>query len=145
MTRISNPVIQSLMPSHNTLKRSYSRTLSADRLLRIFLNVVGTTDGLQLQTSDATTTQAFIEVTASAPRDTWSRAARRRKLQLNSQDHDTMDVEPDNPLICLIRITGSGEDSTAGLEFQWIRGKDRALFESFASHAGRKVAVGLIE
>lgn len=83
----------------------------------------------------------------SAARCTWSRAARRRK-----RDSDAMDADADGApqLVCRVRCEersgggeGEGGEEGAQLVFDWLRGRDRALFEGFASHVGRKVVAGL--
>lgn len=77
---------------------------------------------------------------------TWSRAARRRK-----RDSDAMLTDADGApqLVCRVRCEkragggGEGGEGGAQLVFDWLRGRDRALFEGFASHVGRKVVAGL--
>ena len=54
-------------------------------------------------------------------------------------------VEQTAQLVCQIQVDGGGIAGGAMLEFQWVRGKDRNLFESFMSHVGRKVGVALDE
>ncbi|KAH9847987.1 S-adenosyl-L-methionine dependent methyltransferase [Lenzites betulinus] len=96
----------------------------------------------------STTPAPALDVLVSIPGDTWSRAARRRKLQQHRMDVEASASAAAAPsLVCRVRCEGAdgGETrdgdghTTAGLVFDWLRGRDRALFESFASHVGRKV------
>ena len=85
--------------------------------------------------------------------NTWSRNARRSRrqraeTQLKPEDTPTTAAAANPFLTCSARVTIQETDassSTAGpsacsVEFQWIYGKERALFESFASHINRKIA-----
>ncbi|KJA14451.1 hypothetical protein HYPSUDRAFT_173409 [Hypholoma sublateritium FD-334 SS-4] len=95
----------------------------------------------------------FIEAQAN----TWSRSARRSRrpraeMQLQPDSHTGNTVASagkTNPsLTCSARViiqeTDAGSPtaatSTCSVEFQWIYGKERALFESFVSHVNRKIA-----
>ena len=81
--------------------------------------------------------------------NTWSRAAR-RKAKLVSPDLPTgSSVSIGNPppaLVVLIQSIPKPKiihQRSLILECIWLRGKDRALFESFWSHVSRKVGEGL--
>lgn len=85
----------------------------------------------------------------SAAACTWSRAARRRKRDSDAMDADAYGAPR---VVCRVRCEeragggeGEGEKGEKGgqLVFDWLRGRDRALFEGFASHVGRKVVAGL--
>lgn len=80
----------------------------------------------------------------SASENTWSRAARRKRKEM-------VQVGPPAPdearMIC--RITHEREAGRYGntitnyLVLDWVKGRDRDLFESFASHVERKVMHGM--
>ena len=92
-----------------------------------------------------------------ASRDTWSRSARRKRGRADdprSEDalqEDASGLKADTfaataaaaAMVCVISLgvgrRGGGGGLHEGLEFRWVYGWDRALFESFASHVGRKV------
>lgn len=90
-----------------------------------------------------------------AQANTWSRSARRgRKRQAQSADDPlsqnlprlTTTISPSPSLTCSIRTIAPDSSLTGNIgsvfvEFQWIFGRDRALFESFTSHISRKVAI----
>ena len=94
--------------------------------------------------------------------DSWSRSARRKRGRRD--DAATMEIRPlptnqdelesmsdffaTAALMCIVRFTGGEFDredqrkpKRLGLEFQWVYGWDRALFESFVSHVGRRVVL----
>lgn len=93
----------------------------------------------------------------SAMENTWSRAARRKR---NNAD---MDVDAGAPLpsspaepalkCCIGWLSGTVREyhegvATAGshmatLEYDWVKGTDRALFESFFAHVSRKVGASI--
>ncbi|KAF8972036.1 hypothetical protein BDZ97DRAFT_1650372 [Flammula alnicola] len=79
----------------------------------------------------------FIE----AQENTWSRSARRKPSR---RYHRSIARPVSQPSIDI--APGANAAATAGIcavEFQWIFGKDRALFESFVSHINRKVGIAL--
>jgi len=78
-----------------------------------------------------------------AEKDSWSRAARRKKMRGNdSEDGLGLVAEAQSTaLTCQIACDLQGE--TVGLTFDWLRGKDRGLFEGFCGHVYRKVTTAL--
>lgn len=94
--------------------------------------VLSTTEGLTVIQEDSTIDEVTIKITATG--NTWSRAARRKKLKepWNETPHET--ALPPAALTCQITL------SHGQLGFSWVRGRDRTLFESFCSHISRKVA-----
>ncbi|KAJ7060987.1 S-adenosyl-L-methionine dependent methyltransferase [Mycena amicta] len=66
--------------------------------------------------------------TVHASKNTWSRSARRKQNQKSSVETNSADKQ-DTPSY-----------TETCLEHQWMQGKDRQLFEGFASHINRKVA-----
>ena len=72
--------------------------------------------------------------------NTWSRSARRKRRSASSAHLPTWSARQP-ALTCSVRVieTSSQTKGSLALEFQWLYGTDRALFESFVSHVGRKV------
>ena len=97
-----------------------------------------------------------------APCDSWSRRARRkRERRDDAADADALPraetVTEDMSgffdsasLVCVCgvgeRAEGTQEQGQGGavliVEFQWVYGRERALFESFVSHVGRRIGGG---
>ena len=73
--------------------------------------------------------------------NTWSRAARRKR-------RDAMETEEGGEgqvaqLVCRIRC--DSEATSVAMVLDWVAGRERGLFESFASHVQRKVVGALGE
>lgn len=101
------------------------------------------------------------EFLVRASRDSWSRSARRKRgrgdivgstresLPTDKNELETVtDFFASAALVCTVRfaggelepgVQGQGKplDKVLRLEFQWVCGRDRGLFESFVSHVGR--------
>lgn len=104
-------------------------------LTQVLAGVEGVTTQVDREENRART------LVARAGGDTWSRAARRKKLKTN--EAPTGVSPPCVQLICAMRVGSSSSGASPYIEFQWVRGKDRSLYESFVSHVGRKVAAAL--
>ena len=123
----------------------------------MLLNVLKSVEGLTFQSMDdlhhlrvpETPSVTFV---VRAKKNTWSRAARRKRLAIDHTSH--MDVvEAQKPqLVCRLQIHEGAEaagniqrKSTAGkaLQFDWVRGRDRSMYESFVSHLGSKLGMAL--
>lgn len=95
-------------------------------------------------------------ILATAVKNTWSRSARRRRKAEMDTDQpvsgqSSSDVaEPQRAMVCSVlwvnddngaggAKSGGGDDESWRLVFDWVCGKDRALFEGFVSHVSRKV------
>lgn len=133
------------MPLRNTLKQPFGAVLSTNELLDAVKLVLPVIDGVTFETvvpKDETRTGSSRQLVVHASGNTWSRAARRKRL-LGAPVHPTGDIAP--ALTCLITAVHITE--TAGepcvLEFQWIRGESRGLFESFMAHVSRKVEAAM--
>jgi hypothetical protein len=96
-----------------------------------------------------------------ASRDSWSRSARRKRRrdengpywEPSSRDGDDMKTVSDffhsAVLVGVVRLAGQVERQVRAqrdskehrlvLEFQWVYGWDRSVFESFVSHVRRRV------
>ncbi|KAJ8591203.1 S-adenosyl-L-methionine dependent methyltransferase [Rhizopogon salebrosus TDB-379] len=140
LARVSNPALQSIMPSRNTLHRAFPGALSADALASILRNVLAPIDGLLITSTDpATPAGSSTTMLVHARGNTWSRAARRRGLPAAV----SADQEP--PVLrCSIECL-SKVDTPCEIVFTWLEGKDRSVFESFTSHVSRKVTSALQE
>lgn len=139
--RIPNPALQSIMPPKNTLKQPFPTCNSRDELWEETLRVLSSVEGSSI-TDETTSTQLCLLLSTTG--NTWSRAARRKKHTTPSEPGIH---EPTSQLLCRIQCTDntSGIAGTGGfqLEFHWIRGCDRALFESFMSHVARKIGTAV--
>ncbi|KAJ7778097.1 S-adenosyl-L-methionine dependent methyltransferase [Mycena metata] len=122
VARITNPQLQSLMPPKNTLRQPFLAQEVASTLTIILASV----DGLRVEKAEVEAARFMIY----AAKNTWSRAARRK----NKQDAQAAEAVSAPNLVCSLEWTDMF------LECQWIRGKDRSLFEGFASHIFRKVS-----
>ena len=83
----------------------------------------------------------------SAARDTWSRRARRKanaKLpSVTIQSERPREKDKDEPtLICCASFLDSDDASKLELEFRWVYGWERGLFESFAGHVAGRLMKG---
>ncbi|KAG7089297.1 hypothetical protein E1B28_010995 [Marasmius oreades] len=120
-SRISNPnaFIQRYLPPHNTIRQpaKTSNKVVEDALLAI--------RGVSVESCSS-----HFLVNASG--DTWSRTARRK--QRRRMEAEVENSLPEMILTCSITISGEY------VEFQWVRGRNRSLFESFCSHVSRKIA-----
>ncbi len=133
------------MPPRNTLQQPFSGVSSTNELLDAVKLVLHVIDGVTFDIvvpEDEARAGNSRQLMVHASGNTWSRAARRRKL-LGTPVHPTGNIAP--ALICLItavHITQTAGEQVA-LEFQWIRGESRGLFESFMAHVSRKVEAAL--
>lgn len=75
--------------------------------------------------------------------NTWSRSARRTRRRIDSSANPQTSSTRQPALTCSVRVIERPISEATGpslaLEFQWLYGTDRTLFESFASHVWRKV------
>ncbi|KAI9063839.1 S-adenosyl-L-methionine dependent methyltransferase, partial [Trametes sanguinea] len=140
LSRLSHSGMQHLMPARNTLHQPLPHAPPGTDVAAILKSVLDSVDGVALRHSNADRASTAVEYMASATRNTWSRAARRKKQK-------TMDVDDhrseDPGLICRVRYEEASEAEKGSrygqVVFDWLRGRDRGLFESFASHVERKV------
>ncbi|KAJ6557965.1 S-adenosyl-L-methionine dependent methyltransferase [Mycena capillaripes] len=133
VARIANPQLQSLMPPRNTLRQAI-RFLAQDteRLTEILSTVLAAVDGAHVMNADD-------RFTIYATKNTWSRTARRKNKHA-PQDSPEADASAPNLICCVHWIFQEMAQGETVLECQWIQGKDRQLFEGFASHMSRKVS-----
>ena len=150
------------MPPRNTLTQSFPNCtfpiLSEilDRNLRLLEGVSTTNKAPGSGSNGGASPSRTLLVEAEA--NTWSRSARRSRHRRHQNDPSTT---PKNittscfrqpALTCSVQVIDcrssqatSTEEQSLALEFQWLYGTDRTLFESFVSHVWRKVGVDLQE
>ena len=133
--RISNPALQNLMPARTTLYQNIptsSLSLLSSALGRILMDV----DGLSV-TWDDSRQSCLVHARANS----WSRAARRMKPAVSSQPHSFSPVDMQCWIYC--RTNESNQKHRLGavyLEYQWVEGRERGVFDSFFNHINRKVS-----
>ncbi|KAG0694908.1 hypothetical protein DFH29DRAFT_761649, partial [Suillus ampliporus] len=139
--RISNPTLQNVMPFRNTLHHAFPGARSADILASALRNALALINGVSVASSTSENSSTML---VHARRNTWSRAARRGRLpELACPDQEAPTLrcsiecrEPSPPYISKGNIPYE-------IVFTWVEGKDRLIFESFASHVSRKVTATL--
>ncbi|OCH87590.1 hypothetical protein OBBRIDRAFT_820559 [Obba rivulosa] len=147
LSRVLNPSLQSVLPARNTLKQVYSHILSSGRLASAVAAILTHIEGLSVRQRERDEVTA-LDVVVETTRNTWSRAARRKKANTTSMDVDA--IPSAAILMCRIRCLERNSGDTEGrhdidLVFDWVRGKERGLFESFVNHVERKLQQQLIE
>ena len=123
-----------------------------DKNLRLLERVSTTNSDPGLASNSFFFSSASRPLFIEAEGNTWSRSARRSRRQNDSSTtlENTRTSSSRQPaLTCSVQVidtptqaTGIAEPCLA-LEFQWLYGTDRILFESFVSHVCRKVGVDL--
>ncbi|KAI0759395.1 S-adenosyl-L-methionine dependent methyltransferase [Trametes elegans] len=133
LARLSGHSMQHLMPARNTLRQPLPSTPSASHTAPLARAVLDSVDGLTVRGCGTAKSADDVDLVVSATGNTWSRAARRKK-----RNAIEMEDAPTAPrMVCRTRV----EDGQ--LVFDWLKGTDRGLFESFASHVERKVLAAL--
>lgn len=125
------------MPSRNTLHHTFPSARSVDILASALRHVLALVDGLLVKSTTPGTSSTTMLVHARG--NTWSRAARRRRLPTTVNGNGELPV-----LHCSIECC-SKVDIPCEITFTWLEGKDHSVFESFTSHVSRKVASALQE
>ncbi|KAG1835414.1 S-adenosyl-L-methionine dependent methyltransferase [Suillus subalutaceus] len=143
--RVSNPTLQNIMPSRNTLHHAFPGARSANILASALRNVLVLINGVTVTSSAPPAIYDHSStMLVHARSNTWSRAARRGKLP------ETVHADQELPVLrcsveCRGRSSYTSSDIACELLFTWVEGKDRLVFESFASHVSRKVTSTLQE
>ncbi|KAF9478453.1 hypothetical protein BDN70DRAFT_933402 [Pholiota conissans] len=129
----STHALYPVLPPRNTLVQPFA---CAESVLREVLDE--TIRSLDLDGMQVTAKEALFFVEAEA--NTWSRSARRgRKRPAQSEGASESTAISTYPaLTCSLRTISESPQGSGSIEYQWIFGKDRALFESFTSHVSRK-------
>lgn len=125
-----NHPLYRLQPQRNTLTKSLLPSISPQRMVDRLIEILHSIREIKIEEKHASST--FLIRSAE---DTWSRKARRQL----ATSPPFRDQSPPS-LVCSVGVRCSSEKSELSLEFQWIVGRDRKMFESFVSHIGRKVA-----
>ena len=122
------------MPARSTLTQTYTQAASREVLKAALHDSVAAIESVTFRTHSSCP-DSMITTAGGA---TWTRAARRKKLK---GDTMAVDAEPNATvqLVCQIDVSSTATPGAVSLEFQWIQGRDRGLFESFTSHIARKV------
>ncbi|KAI0686553.1 S-adenosyl-L-methionine dependent methyltransferase [Earliella scabrosa] len=132
--RLSHHGLQSIMPPRNTLHQPLPRETNVAEIAPRLSSVLASIPGVSVTARLA----AGVDVVVSSTGNTWSRAARRKKQEaMQVEDGAPVDIQ----LVCRIRCereAARGESGTV-VVIDWVKGTDRALFESFASHVQRKM------
>ena len=118
------------MPPHNTIRQPFTSvdgTVVFQKLKQVLSTIEGVTIIQELSAPDEVTIRLI------ATGNTWSRAARRKKL--NASSSGTSEETTSSPVALVCQITLSHKH----LEFNWVRGRDRTLFDGFCNHISRKV------
>ena len=118
------------MSPHNTIRQPFT---SGDGAIafRTLKQTLSTTEGVAVIREHSTPDEVTIRLSATG--NTWSRAARRKKLNTPSSGTPQGATSSSVALVCQINLSHNG------LEFNWVRGRDRALFDSFCNHISRKI------
>ncbi|KAI1790020.1 S-adenosyl-L-methionine dependent methyltransferase [Ganoderma leucocontextum] len=143
IARLPYSGIQNLMPPRNTLKQRLPQTANATQLAPVLSATIGSTDGVIVH--NPAQDPSILDMIVSAYENTWSRAARRKRKEVVQIDPAVLG---ETRMTCRIRYereeAGAHETIvTDYLVLHWVKGIDRGLFESFASHVERKVVDAL--
>ena len=124
------------MPLRNTLKQPLPPASDPSGLATLLSAIIRSIDGLIVkhQSQDPN----VLDMTVSAYENTWSRAARRKRREAA---HVNPAASDEVRMSCRIRC--ETEEAIECLVLDWVKGRDRSLFESFASHVERKVVDGI--
>ncbi|KAI0640491.1 S-adenosyl-L-methionine dependent methyltransferase [Trametes meyenii] len=128
---------QNIMPARNSLHQSLPMAKSIAQGTTAVHNILNSI--ASLTTRSILGPSGATDTIVSAAVNTWSRAARRkRQVPMEAEAH-----QPMPQLVCRVRIENchTRERGVDGVQlmFDWMRGNDRGLFESFASHVERRV------
>ncbi|KAL4081621.1 hypothetical protein V8B97DRAFT_62111 [Scleroderma yunnanense] len=137
-SRISNPTLQSIMPARTTLYQQLSTIPSLSLLSSTLNRVIMEIDDVSVTWDNRES--CLVQATAN----TWSRSARRKKAASSSQACSYSKCSPvvlQCRIHCREGVSGSEEHKSADvhLEYQWVDGSERSVFESFVNHVNRRV------
>ncbi|CAE6416714.1 unnamed protein product [Rhizoctonia solani] len=130
LARPKSSSLKSVAPLPNTLHHTTSQPITHESLVQVLQDI----PKLQCQEQPA---PQRIHVKVSGI--TWTRAARRRMARTaptpTPDQEQNQDVNP--IMVCEVRAA-----DTHSLEVQWVRGKDRSVFESFWGYVSKKLDTG---
>ncbi|KIK82447.1 hypothetical protein PAXRUDRAFT_832200 [Paxillus rubicundulus Ve08.2h10] len=143
MNRIANPALQGIMPSRTTLYQQIANIQSLELLYNTLRQVLADIKNASVKPELTGSDTGIPSILVQAMEVTWSRSARRKKATqppLQTMSHQYLILQ------CRVNCAGGpppgSEKQRAGglyLEYQWVDGSDRGVFESFVSHVNRKV------
>lgn len=149
--RIANPHLQNLMPTRRSLSHSCRRMVTHDELKNTLVNVLLNIEGVLINEGCLTAeSEATSCIMVNASANTWSRAARRKRLGKTTalpDDTGEQNATVERSLVCrlelFVRDVERGKEEAMVL-FHWTKGRDRQTFESFVSHVSRKIDSSLV-
>ncbi len=172
VARPSGPALHRLLPPRTTFRQRLDRVPPASALQQVLGALAGESDAGAVAVtpvSDAGGADGGGTYVVAARRNTWSRAARRKKAQLlrapdpgpgataeagtgtstGSGIGTGAGEEGGAALVAHVwveeeNVGKSGGESGVQLVVQWKRGHDVQAFESLASHVGRKIREALV-
>ncbi|THH17101.1 hypothetical protein EW146_g3651 [Bondarzewia mesenterica] len=118
LARISNPTIQNLMPAHTTLRQPIPHAAS----LALLHTTLSSLPSIHIE--PCTTESPSSSILVSAQTNSWSRAARRRPVAAESGTGPPL-------MVCRVSVLQDEDGAGATVVATWVRGRDRAAFESF--------------
>ncbi|KAG5651805.1 hypothetical protein H0H81_007327 [Sphagnurus paluster] len=133
-----NPTLQRLLPLRNTLRFPLGDG-AGELLQRVLDDMEGINVSLRRANDRADNGEKCEVCMVLAMQDSWSRGARRKRKRDAALGSEGAAATLDPALACLVAVV-PGE--VPDLEVRWVYGRDRALFESFASHVAAKVNRG---
>ncbi|KAF9228174.1 hypothetical protein BS17DRAFT_692951 [Gyrodon lividus] len=141
--RIANPALQGIMPSRTTLRQQIVNVQSLEFLYSTLCQVLGEIEGVHVNPEPSSSDTGIPSILVQATEVTWSRSARRKKatqpsLQTTSQPPLIMQCRT-NCVECTLPGSENQRAGSPHLEYQWVDGRNRDIFESFVSHVNRKV------
>ncbi|KAK4520750.1 uncharacterized protein ATC70_006630 [Mucor velutinosus] len=84
-----------------------------------------------------------IILSCTAPKNTWSRAARRQKKRQKLQKEDPIDtntaMETQEPFVFRLDVSSSRSKSSTWYQIVWLSGGNKQQFEGFWSHLRKRV------
>ncbi|KIJ18076.1 hypothetical protein PAXINDRAFT_110517 [Paxillus involutus ATCC 200175] len=143
VARIANPALQGIMPSRTTLYQQIANVQSLELLYNTLLQVLADIESAYVKPELTGSETSIPSVFVQAVEVTWSRSARRKKATqppLQTTSHQSLILQC--RISCAEGAPPGSEKQRAGglyLEYQWVDGSDRGIFESFVSHVNRKV------
>lgn len=158
VARPSAPALRRFLPPRTTFRQRLDCAPPARAVQQVLGTLAGEAEAVAVESAsepgggDGRGTYVVV-----ARRDTWSRAARRKKAQLLRAPDPGPDAAADAgagtgtgaaALVAHVwveeeRVGMSGDENGVQLVVQWKRGHDAQVFESFASHVGRKTLEAL--
>jgi len=139
IARITSPTIHPYLPLPNNLRQSYPSARDSAQLLGLLEQACLALEGVSCKSA---TSQGGLEVVEIfAKRNTWSRATRRRQNAPGAVD-PSVPIDSNVSMVCVVHCARM-EAGEFYLEASWVKGKERSLFETFWSHASRKISTVL--